>query len=116
MRKQMIENAAFEVATQVRAVEDTIDAALTEIAELQGRLIRARSVAGVGVQTGHQALEELAAALQGLVGARGSMANCHAALVEAKGKVPGLRTTMFGDGEECPPMPEGRGAPLRIVA
>ena len=26
MRKQQIENAAFEVATQVRAVEDSIDA------------------------------------------------------------------------------------------
>ena len=37
MRKQMIENAAYEVATQVRAVEDAIDAALAEIAELQSR-------------------------------------------------------------------------------
>ena len=35
MRKQMIENAAYEVATQVRAVEDSIEAALAEIAELQ---------------------------------------------------------------------------------
>ena len=35
MRKHRIENAAYEVATQVRAVEDTIDAALTEMAELQ---------------------------------------------------------------------------------
>ena len=37
MRKQMIENAAYEVATQVRAVEDSIDAALAELAELQAR-------------------------------------------------------------------------------
>ena len=44
MRKQMIENAAFEVATQVRAVEDTVDAALAEIAELQARIMRANSV------------------------------------------------------------------------
>ena len=35
MRKQMIENAAFEVATQVRAVEESIEAALAELAELQ---------------------------------------------------------------------------------
>ena len=28
MRKEMIENAAYEVATQVRAVEDSIEAAL----------------------------------------------------------------------------------------
>ena len=39
MRKQMIENAAYEVATQVRAVEESIDAALAEIAELQARMI-----------------------------------------------------------------------------
>jgi hypothetical protein len=116
MRKQMIENAAYEVATQVRAVEDTIDSALAEMAELQGRLMRARSVAGVGVQTGHEALERLAGALQGLVSARGSMAGCHAALLQAKDKVPGLRTTMFGDGEECPKQPEGIVAPLRVVA
>ena len=37
MRKQMIEDAAYEVATQVRAVEDSIEAALIEIAELQTR-------------------------------------------------------------------------------
>ncbi len=37
MRKQMMENAAFEVATQVRAVEESIEAALTELAELQSR-------------------------------------------------------------------------------
>jgi len=34
MRKQMIEDAAFEVATQVRAVEDSIDVTLVELAEL----------------------------------------------------------------------------------
>ena len=34
MRKQMIEATAFEVAHQVRTVEDTIDTALEEIAEL----------------------------------------------------------------------------------
>ena len=34
MRKQLIEYAAFEVATQVRAVEDSIDVTLVELAEL----------------------------------------------------------------------------------
>ena len=48
MRKQMIENAAFEVATQVRAVEDAIDATLAEVAELQSRVMHVNSVAGVG--------------------------------------------------------------------
>ena len=35
MLKQMIENAAFEVATQVRAVEDSLDATLAEKARKQ---------------------------------------------------------------------------------
>lgn len=114
MRKQQIEHAAFEVATQVRAVEDTIDEALTEIAELQARIMRANSVTGTGVSTAHAAIEQLAAAMNGLVGARGSMVGCHAALIQAKGKVPGLRTVMFGDVEEdCP---EIASAQLRVVA
>ncbi len=113
MRKQMIENAAYEVATQTRAVEDTIDSALAEIAELQARVMRANAVAGVGVATAHQAIEQLASALQALVTARGSMGACHAALVDAKGRVPGLRTIAFGDGDECP---KTAVADLRIVA
>ena len=35
MRKQMIENAAHEVAIQVIAVENCIETTLTELAELQ---------------------------------------------------------------------------------
>ena len=113
MRKAQIENAAFEVANQVRTVEDTIDQALGEIAELQSRLVSARAVTGVGVATSHAAFEQLAAAVGALVAARGGMANCHGALVEAKQFVPGLRTIAFGD-HECPP-PEAR-TDLRIVA
>jgi hypothetical protein len=111
MRKQLIEQSANAVATQVRAVEDSIEAALMEIAELQSRLIRARSTAGVGITTGHEALEEVAAALHGLVAARGRMGQAHAALVVAKSQVPGLRTVSFGDGMECPP----KEAKLRAV-
>lgn len=114
MRRQVLEQTALEVAHQVRAVEDSIEAALIELAELQNRMIRARSVAGVGIATGHQALEQVAASLQALVSARGGMANCHAALVEAKQKVPGLRTVSFGDTQECPP--PSALMPLRVVA
>ena len=114
MRKLMIENAAFEVATQVRSVEDTIDLALAEIAELQGRMMHARSLARVSVATGQEALQQLVVATQALVGARGSMAGCHAALVAAKGEVPGLRTVAFGDVEEdCP---KTASIQLRVVA
>ena len=112
MRKQLIENAAYEVATQVRAVEDSIDTTLVEIAELQSRMMRVNSVAHVGPAPIHAALAELSAALASLVTARGSIVNCHTELAQAKGKVPGLRTVSFGDNE-CPPSGQ---ANLRIVA
>ena len=113
MRKQMIQSAAHEVATQIRAVEDTIDGALAEIAELQARVMHARSLAGVSVGVAQPAIERLAETLQSLVTARGAMANCHAALVEAKGEVPGLRTVGFGDVEpDC----QTAVQPIRIVA
>ena len=73
MRKHQIEHAAYEVATQIRAVEDVIDTALAEIAELQARMVRVRTTAGIGVATGHGAFEQLAAAMQGLVTAYGGV-------------------------------------------
>lgn len=114
MRRQLIEQTALNVAQQVRAVEDSIEAALIELAELQNRMIRARSVAGVGIATGHDALEQIVVSLQGLNSARGGMAHCHAALVTAKQQVPGLRTVSFGDGQDCPPLPQV--ATLKAVA
>lgn len=114
MRKQQIENAAFEVATQVRAVEDSIDGVLADIAALQTKMIHARAVTGVGVSTSQEAFAQLATALQALVGARGSMAGCHAALAQTKQFIPGLRTISWGDGDECPP--EGATLGLRVVA
>lgn len=114
MRKHLIEQSALEVATQVRAVEETIESALVEIAELQSRMIRARAAARVGIATGHDALEHLSGALQGLVSARGGIAGCHAALREAQAHVPGLRTVSFGDGSECPEETK-KTAQLRIV-
>lgn len=114
MRKHQIENAALEVATQVRAVEDCIEHALEEIAELQARMIRARATARVATATGHEALENVANAMQGLVSARGGMAAAHLALKETKQQVPGLRETSFGDGDECPP--QTGFADLKVVA
>ena len=102
MRKQMIENAAYEVATQVRAVEDSIEAALAELAELQMKMVHARSVTKAGFVTSHAAFEQLAAATNGLVAARGGIAHCHAALAETQKTIPGLRTVGFGDQGECP--------------
>ncbi|HEV2044848.1 MAG TPA: hypothetical protein VGR05_09235 [Sphingomicrobium sp.] len=113
MRKQVIENAAFEVATQIRTVEDCIEDALLEIADLQSKMIRARATAGVSTSTGHAALEQLASAVSALVTARGGMANCHGELRDAKQFVPGLRAVSFGEGEECPKIAR---TDLRIVA
>jgi hypothetical protein len=112
MRKQMIENAAYEVATQVRAVEESIETALAELAELQTRMVHARGVTGAGFVASHAAFEQLAATTTGLVAARGGIAHCHVALAETRKSIPGLRTVSFGD-DDCPPKPQ---ANLRAVA
>ena len=114
MRKQIIESAALEVATQIRTVEDCIEDALVEIADLQTKMVRATATAGIATSTGHAAFEQLATTLQALVSARGGMANCHGALLDAKQFIPGLRTVSWGDGEECPP--KVAKTDLRIVA
>src|SRR4051812_33659524 len=113
MRKHQIENAAYEVATQVRTVEDSIEAALAELAELQMRMVHARSVTRAHMVTSHAAFEQLAATTSNLVAARGGIASCHVALVETKQTIPGLRTVAIGD-EDCPP--KTAQADLRIVA
>lgn len=113
MRKHQIENAAFEVATQVRAVEDTIEAALAEIAELQARMVRARGIMRANMVTSHAAFEQLAATTSSLIAARGGIAHCHVALAETKQTIPGLRTVGFGDEGDCPP---SGFADLRVVA
>ena len=114
MRKQQIETAAYEVATQVRTVEESIDAAIVEIAELQARMMYASSVAATGYGTIHPALQQLSAAVAGLIDSRGAIVACHAALADAKQKVPGLRTVSWGDGDQCPPA--SATTPLRVVA
>ena len=62
MRKQIIENAAFELATKVREVEDVIDTALGELAELQSRLVRRPKRAEVPVVCDVQLVVEYYAA------------------------------------------------------
>lgn len=113
MRKQMIESAALEVATQVRAVEECIELALAELAELQSRMVQARGVTNANFVTSHAAFEQLAATTSGLISARGGIAHCHAALVETKQSIPGLRTVSFGDQGDCPKTAQ---TDLRIVA
>lgn len=115
MRKQIVQNAAFEVATQVRAVEESIDSALAEIAELQARIMRVDAVAGVGYGVIHPTLQKVAAAVTGLVETRGAIVACHESLSTAKAMVPGLREVSWGDGEDCPDRKIAH-TDLRIVA
>jgi hypothetical protein len=77
-------------------------------------MMRANAVATAGYATIHPALQQLASAVSGLVETRGAIVACHAALADAKGKVPGLRTVSWGDGQDCPPATAR--ADLRIVA
>jgi len=114
MRKQRMEDAAFEVATQVRAVEDSIEAALIEIADLQAKMIHARVATKAGFVATHSAFEQLAVTTSSLVAARGGIANCHVALAETRRTIPGLRTVGFGDVGDCPP--QAAASTLRIVA
>jgi hypothetical protein len=114
MRKQMIENTAYELATQIRAVEDIIDSALGEMAELQSRLVRATGVTGIAHVRIQSAFDRLSATTNNLVAARGAIGTCHLALAEAKEFVPGLRSVAWGNGDECPP--SSAQADLRIVA
>ncbi|MEO6198731.1 MAG: hypothetical protein ABIO68_02160 [Sphingomicrobium sp.] len=113
MRKQMMEDAAFEVAAQVRAVEESIENALVELAGLQSKMVHARGVTNAGFANSHSAFEQLAATTTGLIAARGGIAHCHVALVEARKDIPGLRTIAFGP-MDCPDTKAEQG--LRIVA
>lgn len=114
MRKHIIENSAYELATQIRAVEEIIDSALGEMAELQTRLVRAVGVTGIAHVRIQSAFDQLSATTNKLVEARSNIGGCHVALAEAKQFVPGLRTVAWGDDGDCPP-PTAL-SPLRAVA
>lgn len=114
MRKQMIENAAAEVAVQVQNVENSIETALADLAELQVRMVRARGITRAGMMTSHAAFEQLAVTTHALVDARGGIAHCHLALAQTQKTIPGLRAVAIGDDGDCPPA-SGSNA-LRIVA
>ena len=116
MRKQQVQDAAHDVATQVRTVEDSLDATLLEIAELQSSMIRARRAMGISVVTGQSAFEELAATLSALITARGTIGKCHVELRSASVGIPGLRELGMGEGNDCPPKTAEARPDLRIVA
>lgn len=101
MRKQMIWNAVHEIGVQTRTVEDLIESTLTELAELQSKLVQVSNVAGVSYSTLQESFESVAATINDLVKVRGTMAQCHETFVETKEKIPGVRTTSWGNPDPC---------------
>ena len=101
MRKQMIWNAVHEVGIQTRTVEGLIESTLTELTELQSKLIQVSSVAGVSYSILQESFEGVAATINDLVKLRGTMAQCHETFVETKERIPGVRTTSWGDSDPC---------------
>jgi len=101
MRKQAIWDAVHEVGIHTRAVEDLIESTIVELAELQSKIVQVSNVAGVPYSTLQDSFEGVSATINDLVKVRGTMANCHGVFLEAKEKIPGVRTTSWGDGDPC---------------
>ena len=115
MRKHAVQSAARDVATQLRTLEESIDATLEQLAYLQTSMLHARSTARVGPHIGQEALAEVAEALGSIVAGRGQIAKAHAFLKGTSQQVPGVRELGFGDVSETPPAPSGMET-LRVVA
>ena len=113
MRKEALWNAVREVGVHTRAVEDMIESALVELSELQSKLVQVSNVAGVPYSTLQQSFEGVSATINDLVRVRGTMAQCHEVFIETKEKIPGVRTTSWGNGNVCC---ASAGIDLRIVA
>lgn len=101
MRKQAIWNAVHEVGIHTREVESLIESALVELSELQSRLVQVSNVAGVPYSTLQESFEGVSATITDLVKVRSTMARCHETFLETKEKIPGVRTTSWGDGDPC---------------
>lgn len=101
MRKQAIWNAVHEVGIHTRAAEGLIETTLGELSQLQSKLVQVSNVAGLSYSTLQESFEGVSATINELVKVRRSMARCHEVLVETKEKIPGVRTTSWGDGDPC---------------
>jgi hypothetical protein len=113
MRKDAIWNAVHEVGIHTRAVEGLIESALAELSELQATLVQVSNVAGVSYSVLQEPFEGVSATINDLVKVRGTMAQCHGVFLEAKEKIPGVRTTSWGNGNVCC---ASAGTDLRVVA
>jgi len=114
MLKQRRE-AAMKVAECLFAAEEAIDAALARTAELNSKMVTARSEASLSALVCQDAFEVSAAAFAALARARCDIVETHKRLSEAKIQV-GLRTVAIGDGLPKPPQAGGEERHLQAVA
>ena len=101
MRRQAIWNAVHEVGIHTRAAEGLIESTLVELSQLQSKLVEVSNVAGVPYSTLQESFEGVSATINDLVKVRSTMGRCHEVFVETKEKIPGVRTTSWGDGNPC---------------
>lgn len=113
MLKQRRE-AAMQVAETLFAAEEAIDAALARTAELNSKMVTARTDAGFSALVGQDAFEVSAAAFAALARARADIVETHRRLSEAKIQI-GLRTVAIGEVPK-PPSAEHDGRHLQAVA
>lgn len=98
---------AKRIATQIRAVEASIDATTAEAAAFAEALPAAREQAGMIQSTGlDAALEASRAAVAALQDAQRLMLEAHGQLNVAREEA-GLRTVMFGSFVICPDLSTG---------
>ena len=114
MLKQRRE-VAIKVAESLFAAEEAIDAALARTAELNSKMVTARSDAGLSALVGQDAFEVSAAAFAALARARTDIVESHRRLSEAKIQV-GLRTVGIGELPKPPSSELRDGRHLKSVA
>ncbi|HMG48743.1 MAG TPA: hypothetical protein VK614_14950 [Allosphingosinicella sp.] len=106
---------AIKVAESLFAAEEAIDAALARTAELNSKMVTARTDASLSALVGQDAFEVSASAFAALARARSDIVETHKRLNEAKIQI-GLRTMAVGDELPKPPMPTGDAHHLQAVA
>ena len=93
---------AKQVAAKLFATEKSVDAAMTDAAELMALLMRARQDVNASAVVGDQAAVKLAEAIAAISAARSAVVGCHNELAEVKLRL-GIRTKLTG-GDKTDPL------------
>jgi hypothetical protein len=109
------QNAATKVVESLYAAEDAIDVALARAAELNSRLVTARTEAGLSALVGQEAFEVAASTYAALARARCDIVETHKRLSETKIQI-GLRSVAIGDSVPKPPSASTTNRHLQAVA